>query len=163
MQKYTILAKRIRTSLNAVVIGVFLALTGMALVSTIAPSSVSAADTVKFSSGKGQYWCGSGKNAVNISINIGCKGQSCQSRNTDGCSAIIDAAFAIIRFLSAGVGLVVVASIVWAGIQYTTSRGDPGATAQAIERIRNTLIALLIYVFSYAILNYLIPKGFFVQ
>lgn len=102
--------------------------------------------------------CGKGDGAVETSINFGCKGDNCTA---DNCGAGIDAAFAIIRFLSAGVGLAVVASLVYAGIQYIGSRGDPTAVQLAQERIRNTLIALIIFIFSYAILNYIIPTGFF--
>ncbi len=54
----------------------------------------------------------------------------------------------------------IIGSIVVGGIQYTASRGDPQATATAIGRIRSTMIALLIYIFGYAILNYIIPAGF---
>jgi hypothetical protein len=113
------------------------------------------------------YACGSGKERVETSIDFGCYGSQCGKAGASSfCSAdhngVVDILFAIIRFLSAGVGLVVIGSIVWAGIQYTTSRGDPQASAAAIKRIRNTVIALAIYIFAYAILNYLIPKGFFV-
>lgn len=99
-----------------------------------------------------KYYCGSGDKRVETSLNLGCKGQA---------TAVIDLLFAAIRFLSAGVGIVIVASTVYAGIQYTTSKGDPQATAEAIKRIRNTVIALGLFIFAYAILNYLIPAGFF--
>jgi len=85
------------------------------------------------------------------SINLGCKGKG---------NAITDLTFAIIRFLSNGVGIIVVGSLVWAGIQYTSSRGDPKATTEAINRIRANVFALLLYVFAYAMLNYVIPGGF---
>ncbi|HKR82327.1 MAG TPA: hypothetical protein VJR27_05025 [Candidatus Saccharimonadales bacterium] len=113
------------------------------------------ADPVKVNNtegGAGQYTCGSGDNAVKVSINFGCKGQG---------NATTDAAFAIIRVLSAGAGLVVIGSIVLAGVQYTTSRGDPNATSKAVGRIRNSLYALLIYIFAAAMLNFVIPAGFF--
>jgi hypothetical protein len=85
---------------------------------------------------------------IGVSIDIGCRGQG---------NPIADMTFAIIRVLSAGVGLVVVGSIVVGGIQYSASRGDPQATAMAINRIRSSLFALLIYIFGFAILNYIIP------
>ncbi len=85
-------------------------------------------------------------------IDIGCKGQGNQ---------ITDASFAIIRFLSNGVGLIIIGSIIVGGIQYTASRGDPQATANAIKRIQSTMIALVIFIFGYAILNYILPAGFF--
>ena len=62
-------------------------------------------------------------------------------------------------FLSDGVGLVIIGSIVYAGIQYSSARGDPQASARAINRVQSTLIALLIFIFGYAMLNYLIPAG----
>lgn len=86
--------------------------------------------------------------AVGISIKIGCRGKG---------NPVADMAFAVIRVLSAGVGLVVVGSIVVGGIQYSASRGDPQATAMAINRIRSSVFALLIYIFGFALLNYVIP------
>jgi hypothetical protein len=71
--------------------------------------------------------------------------------------------FSIIRFLSAGVGIIIIASMIVAGIQYTSARGDPNAVAKAQLRIRSNVVALLIYIFAYAILNYLIPIGLFKQ
>jgi hypothetical protein len=90
--------------------------------------------------------------AVQTSIDIGCRNQG---------NPIVDMLFAIIRLLSYGVGMVIVGSIIVAGIQYTTSAGDPQAAAKAIGRIKATMIALGIFIFSYPILNYLLPSGFF--
>lgn len=69
----------------------------------------------------------------------------------------MDLLFAVIRFLSIGVGLVITASMVWAGIQYTASRGDPNATSQSIKRLQANVVALLLFIFAYAILNYVVP------
>lgn len=85
---------------------------------------------------------------VTISIDIGCKGKG---------NPVADMLFAFIRILSDGVGLIVVGSIVVGGIQYSASRGDPQATAAAINRIRSSVFALLIFIFGYALLNYIIP------
>lgn len=89
--------------------------------------------------------------AVGLSIKIGCQGKG---------NPIADMAFAVIRILSNGVGIVIIASIIYGGIQYTGSRGDPQATAMAVNRIRSSVFALLLFIFGYAILNYLIPAGF---
>jgi hypothetical protein len=89
---------------------------------------------------------------MGISLDIGCSGEG---------NGIVDMTFAIIRFLSVGVGVVAVGSIIVGGIQYTTSNGSPEATAKAIGRISNTAIALLIYFLIFAILNWLIPGGVF--
>lgn len=94
--------------------------------------------------------CGGG-DGIETSINIGCTGEG---------EPVTDMAFAIIRFLSAGVGLVIVGSIIWGGLQYIGSRDDPNSVAQAVGRIRSSVIALLIYIFAFAILNYVIPRGF---
>lgn len=112
---------------------------------------------------------GSNNAGVRTSINFGCQGQACANGGTTGyCSktangnnGITDLLFAVIRFLSAGVGLVVIASVIVGGIQYIVSRGDPNATGAAIKRLTSSVIALLVFIFAYAILNFLIPGGFF--
>ena len=96
--------------------------------------------------------CGTGDDAYTPSIEIGCTGVG---------DPITDFAFAVIRFLSIGVGLVIVASMVYAGIQYIGSRGDPNAHAQAIKRVQSNVTALFLFIFGYAIINYLIPGAFF--
>lgn len=92
--------------------------------------------------------CGSGDSAVKTSINIGCQGKG---------NGILDMLFAFIRFLSAGVGLIIAGSLVFAGIQYATSQGDPQGTAAAKDRIQNSILALFMFIFAYAILNYVVP------
>ncbi len=104
--------------------------------------------------------CGAGSDApgspaphpVKTSIDLGCSNQG---------NPIMDLIFAIIRLLSAGVGIAVVASVVVAGIQFSAARSDPQAVAGAITRLRSTIIALIIFIFAYAILNYVVPGGFF--
>ena len=100
--------------------------------------------------GSGKYVCGDNSHggAVHTEIDFGCKGAG---------NPIADLLFAILRFLSDGVGLVLVASMVWAGIQYTSSRGDPQATAAALRRVRANVIALILFIFAYAILNFVVP------
>lgn len=98
-----------------------------------------------------QNECGGGENAIKTSIDFGCKGEG---------NAMLDLAFAIIRFLSNGAGLVIIGSLIWAGIQFTGSRGDPQSSAMAINRIQSTVFALLIFIFAYAIINYLVPGVF---
>lgn len=95
--------------------------------------------------------CGGSSNGntpVTVSISFGCRGHG---------NPILDMTFAIIRFLSIGVGLVIVLSIIIGGLQYIGSQGNPENTNKAIERIRSALIALLVFIFAYAILNYVVP------
>ncbi len=136
---------RIITSAILVLVGVCFLTTGQAW----------AADPIKtgvLEPGAGKYTCGSGNDEVKVSINFGCKGQG---------NAVTDASFAVIRVLTAGVGLAIIFSFVLAGVEYTTSRGDPNGTAKAIGRIRNAFFALMIYIFSAAFLNFVLPSGFF--
>jgi lysylphosphatidylglycerol synthetase-like protein (DUF2156 family) len=104
--------------------------------------------------------CGSGDQAVKTRFNFGCVGGN-PEWNGKNLNAIEDVAYAIIRFLSVGVGLVVVASIVWAGIQYSSSEGSAEATQAAKDRVRSSIIALIIYLFIFAIVQYLVPGGVF--
>ena len=98
----------------------------------------------------GINYCGDvNKNAIVTSIDFGCKHLG---------NAILDLAFAVIRFLTLGVGLVLIASSIVAGIQFTASKGDPQATSKALGRITSTVSALLLFIFIYAILNWLIPN-----
>jgi len=66
-----------------------------------------------------------------------------------------------INILSAAVGIVITAVIVFAGIEYSSSGGDPGRTAAAKSRIVNAIIALVAYMFLYMALQWLIPGGLF--
>ena len=100
--------------------------------------------------------CGEAKDerpAVTTSIDFGCKG--------DG-NPINDMLFAVLRFLITGVGIVVVAMVIVGGIQYTFSQGEPQNQAKARQRIMAALSALLLYVFTFAILQWLVPGGVFI-
>ncbi len=93
---------------------------------------------------------GTGYSSVTTSIDFGCSGKG---------NPILDLTFAIIRFLAAGVGVVIIASTIYAGIQYIISTGDPQKTNVAIGRIRSNIIALILFIFTYVIINYLVPGG----
>jgi uncharacterized membrane protein YjgN (DUF898 family) len=64
-----------------------------------------------------------------------------------------------IYFLSAFVGVAVVISIIIGGIQYGSSGGDSSKVTAAKNRIRNSILALITYLFLFALLNFLIPGG----
>lgn len=66
-----------------------------------------------------------------------------------------------INVLSAVVGIVVVIMIAFGGIKYSASRDNPQATAAAKQHITNALLALVLYIFLFAILEYLVPGGVF--
>lgn len=66
----------------------------------------------------------------------------------------------IIIFLGAAIGLAVVVTIIIAGIQYSSSNGNPQNIAKAKERLLNAVIGLLLYLFLAAILRFLVPQIF---
>lgn len=79
---------------------------------------------------------------------------SCGSGNP-----IIAFATAIIKYVGGLIGLVVVLMIIIGGVQYAISSGDAKAVAAAKSRIINSVIALILYILMFGILQYLIPGG----
>lgn len=105
-----------------------------------------------------KYQCGGvDSDPVETSFNFGCLGASAPN----DMNPITDLILSFVRFFSAGVGLIVVASIIVAGIQYSSSEGNPEATQAAKSRVRNALIGLIIYIFGFAIIQFLVPGGLF--
>ena len=64
-----------------------------------------------------------------------------------------------INFLSAGVGIIVIGMIILGGIQYSIAGDNPTATQAAKQRITNGLIALFVFLFLFAFLQWLVPGG----
>lgn len=85
-----------------------------------------------------------------------CTGDACVNDNP-----ITKFLFVVINLLSGAIGIIIVAVIILAGIQYTTSGGNPQQAAQAKKRIINAIIALVAFFFLFAILQWLIPGGIF--
>jgi hypothetical protein len=115
-----------------------------------AGGSSSPATTSFFGANTGTHQCGSGESAIKTKFDFGCRGKG---------NPIFDVLFAIIRFLTFGVGIAVVIAIILAGIKYTSSEGNPEITMAAKTQIQNAVIALLIYLFAFALLNFLVPGG----
>jgi hypothetical protein len=90
----------------------------------------------------------------------GAQGEHC-SDGSSNCDLIKLYVNPLIRVLTITVGLVIAASLIMGGIQYTTSSGDPQKTGAAKTRIQNTLMAFFLYAFMYAFLNFLVPGGIF--
>ena len=67
----------------------------------------------------------------------------------------------IVNFLSIGVAVVVVGVIIVGGIQYITAGDSAEKITAAKQRIMNGLIALFIFIFTFAFLQWLIPGGAF--
>lgn len=66
----------------------------------------------------------------------------------------------IIKILSGIVAIVITGSIIFGGIQYSTSINQPDATAKAKKRIANSILALVLFILTFTLLEWLIPGGF---
>lgn len=83
-------------------------------------------------------------------------------KNKSGIQKIIDKYINPFSKLLAGlVGVVSAISLVYAGIQYASSAGDPGKVQAARDRIVKTVIALLAFLFLFGFLQWLVPGGIF--
>jgi hypothetical protein len=88
-------------------------------------------------------------------IDTDCNQQPLTAENCD----IIKYLVGGINFLSALAGLAMVASLMIAGYQYMTAQDNSGKIQQAKSRIYLTIGSLLLFIFMYALLNYLVPGG----
>lgn len=122
--------------------------------------SSSSSTAKSFPGDKGTHQCGNLEDKsenVKTKINFGCLG----TKAPGGTGPIEDLFYALIRFLSNGVGIMMVIALVAAGIQYTTSEGNAEQTIKSKKRIQSVIIALIIYLFTYSILQFLVPGGLF--
>lgn len=85
---------------------------------------------------------------------------SCDSVNT-GRGIVWNILVIVINFLSAGVGIVVLAGIVFGAVTYASAAGNADQAKKGITFITNSVIALVLYIFMYAIINFLVPGGLF--
>jgi len=76
-------------------------------------------------------------------------------------SPLVDSIQTIVNFLSAGVAIIVIAVLIIGGIQYMAAGDNPNAVSDAKKRIINALIALMVFIFTTAFLQWLIPGGVF--
>ena len=67
----------------------------------------------------------------------------------------------VLGVMTAGVGIVAVGAIIYAGILYTSAGDNQQQVTQAKDTIKNTAIGLVAFGFMYLILNWLIPGGVF--
>ncbi len=65
----------------------------------------------------------------------------------------------IIKFLSIGVGIAVVAGIAVGGVTYSLAQGNPAGAQKGITIITNAIVGLVLYLLMFALLQFLIPGG----
>ena len=66
-----------------------------------------------------------------------------------------------IKIMTAGVGILAVAGIVYASILYASAGGNPEQTKKAMGIITNVVIGIIAYAFMFALLNFITPGGLF--
>jgi hypothetical protein len=84
-----------------------------------------------------------------------------KTSNSGDCNQIYFYINEAINFLSAGVGIVVVAMIIVGGIQYASAEDDPARVSAARTRVTNALLGLVAYIFLFGFLQWLVPGGIF--
>ena len=100
---------------------------------------------------------------------IECKNGSCKdpaanagtSCNDHACDLVKKYVNPLINLLSVSFGLIAVISLIYGGIMYSASQGDPQKVSSAKNRIQMTIIAIVGYFFLYGFLQFLIPGGIF--
>lgn len=90
-----------------------------------------------------------------------CPGTSEKSKVAVDNTGVWGILIVVINILTAGIGVVAVAGIVYASIVYTTAGGDANQTKKAMTIIANIVIGVVAYALMYALLNFLIPGGLF--
>lgn len=65
----------------------------------------------------------------------------------------------LVQLLSALVGIAVVISIIYGGIQYVTSAGDPQRAEAGKKRIIESLVGLAAFMLLFAFIQYVLPGG----
>ncbi len=64
-----------------------------------------------------------------------------------------------INVATASAVIVIIGSIIFAGIQYSSARDDPQAIGKAKHRILMSVIALAMFIFGFTVLQWLVPGG----
>lgn len=72
---------------------------------------------------------------------------------------ISDVVIELLKFASAAVGIAVVGGIIWGGIVYATSKGSPANVQKGIKIIGSSVVALILYLLMYAIIQFLVPNS----
>lgn len=130
---------RIKQTVKQIVAGAVLV---FGILAVISPLAVSAAST-----------CGGIDTAI-----IACKEDGSGDIEQSGVWGILLLA---INILTAGVGVVAVAGIVYASILYSASGGDAANVKKAMTIISDIVIGVIAYALMYAVLNFLVPGGLF--
>ncbi len=82
----------------------------------------------------------------------------CEELDYDNCG-IVRYLVEFINILTAIVGIVIVAMIIVGGVQYSAAGDNPQAVQAAKGKITNALLALVVFIFTSAFLQWIVPGG----
>lgn len=127
----------------------------MAVFMLFSPAAVSASAPVA------DCTASNGQPGVKTAISIG--GSTCVPIGGGGLqgNAIFIYTVSILKVVSGLAGLATVGGLLWGGILYITARANASQVEKAKMVMVNSIIGLLLFIFMYAILQYLVPGGVF--
>ena len=106
--------------------------------------------------------CPEGQQLVSVPVDAG---TYCVPINRSSAALTDNPIFVYLRFflmfLAGGVGMAVVGGVVAGSYLYITARANVSQTQQGQNMIINAVIGLLLFIFMYAILQFIIPGGVF--
>jgi hypothetical protein len=107
--------------------------------------------------------CTASNGQPGVKTAIGVNGSNCVpvGGNTLESNPIMVYLFGVLKIISGLVGLAAVGGFVWGGILYITARANAGQVEKAKLVMINATLGIILFVFMYAILNFIIPGGFF--
>ena len=94
-------------------------------------------------------------NCVSTAI-LGDGGQYCDNGGNDG--GVVQLLLQVVDIMTAGVAILAVVGVMWAGLKYLTAGGSEEKTRIAKRRIYEIVIGIVAYVLIYAILRWLLPS-----
>jgi hypothetical protein len=80
---------------------------------------------------------------------------------SQGGNPVMAVVISIFNWLAIGVTIVVIGAVIYGGIMYSSSGGNPEQAKKAMGVIRGAIIALILYFAMFAVLNFLVPGGLF--
>lgn len=89
----------------------------------------------------------------------GTKTQFIQCDSKEGVGAINDLIKITVNVLTVLIGVVATGGLAYAAIMYASARDNQSQVSSALTIVRNIVIGLLLYGFTIAIINWLIPGG----
>lgn len=139
---------------SKIIVGLFLCVVVFVAVVVVNPTAAMAAPIS----------CPDGTQAVSIAVpDPANPGETTQciptTSNTVQTNPIVAFLKMLLQFLAVGLGLAIVGGFAAGGIVYSTARGNAQQVQKAEEILRNTIIAVVLFIFTFTIVNFLIPGG----